>query len=234
MKLRGHRECTDCGTRWSYFETGEITCPDCDNPTSVAVSDPAEHTAGQGSLDLTPILADIDSLSISELAARTVERTRPSIASAGFVHTGELQSLADRHLVVTELHRVASTLDRRRQVSDAEAAYFLTLLRGATDGQRPDPSDVPESLHPDRALAISGAVETYCSDIRRFLGQTDRDRDITRALSTIRAHRKRIDALDGAVDPSTAERLVRATRDLSSALREDDETALARVSTRFD
>jgi DNA-directed RNA polymerase subunit RPC12/RpoP len=29
MKIRGERECTDCGTRWSYYDTASVECPQC-------------------------------------------------------------------------------------------------------------------------------------------------------------------------------------------------------------
>jgi hypothetical protein len=53
-------------------------------------------------------------------------------------------------------------------------------------------------------------------------------------LSGVTARRKRIEALDGAVDPAEAEQLVRAVRDLSAFVREGDETALARADQRFE
>jgi DNA-directed RNA polymerase subunit RPC12/RpoP len=39
MKIRGERECKDCGARWSYYETGSVSCPECGSRRSVGVDD---------------------------------------------------------------------------------------------------------------------------------------------------------------------------------------------------
>ena len=51
MKVRGRRECEACGARWSYFDTGEVTCPDCGSLHSVGLDDErALHTASTATL----------------------------------------------------------------------------------------------------------------------------------------------------------------------------------------
>jgi hypothetical protein len=92
--------------------------------------------------------------------------------------------------------------------------------------------DVPESLRAERALAAAAAVETYLTDLRRV--REDREESVDRVLSAVTARRKRIEALDGDVEPAEAETLVRAVQDLSAYLREDDETALARALDRIE
>ena len=54
MRIRGERECKDCGTRWSYYETGTPSCPDCGSLRSVGVGERTQHTAGTAALDLSP------------------------------------------------------------------------------------------------------------------------------------------------------------------------------------
>jgi hypothetical protein len=56
----------------------------------------------------------------------------------------------------------------------------------------------------------------------------------TNALETLGDHVKRVQALDGDVEPGTAERLVEAARDVGQSLREDDAEALASARERFD
>jgi uncharacterized Zn finger protein (UPF0148 family) len=231
MEIRGQRECSACGARWSYYETGEIACPDCGSIRSVGIDEPAEHTAGNATLDLTPVRADIDDGDVRTLADRAAERTREYLRAVGFVHAGSLQPLDDTSLAASELRRVATTLGRVMQIEDGERLYFYELLRRADSGDRPGPDDVPETLYPERGLAVAASVESYLRDLRRTIDE--RDRDVDTVLSEVTARRKRIEALDGDVDPVEAERLVRTVRDLSTSLREDDETALARGLERL-
>jgi uncharacterized Zn finger protein (UPF0148 family) len=233
MEIRGARECSDCGTRWSYYETGEIECPSCGSIRSVGVDEPAEHTAGTAELDLLPVRAMVDDEPLREVADSAAEECRSYLRSVGFVHAGDLQPLGDSYLVAMELRRVGATLGRLLTVDDEEELYFLSLLNGAERGDRPEPTAVPETFHPERGLAVTAAVESYLGDLRRVLGD-DREPAVVRVLSGVTARRKRIEALDGAVDPAEAEQLVGAVRDLSAFVREGDEAALARADERFD
>ena len=233
MEIRGERECSDCETRWSYYETGEIECPNCGSLRSVGVDDPAEHTAGTAELRLSPVRGMVDDNSLREVADSATEECRSYLRTVGFVHAGDLQPLDSTYLIATELRRIAATLSRLMDVETREELYFLSLLNGAESGDRPDPDEVPETLYPQRGLAVAAAVESYLGDLRRVLDD-DREPGVVRVLSQTTAQRKRIDALDGAVDPAEAERLVRAVRDLSAFVRAGDEAALARADQRFD
>lgn len=230
MKIRGQRECSACGTRWSYYETGGISCPNCGSVRSVGVDDRSEHTAGPVTLDLTPVRADVDDQDVRTLADRAADLTREYLRGVGFVHAGELEPLGDTYLAASELRRVATTIGRVMQVETEEELYFYDLLR-ADSCQRPSPGDVPRTLYPERGLAVAACIESYVRDLRRTID--DRDGDLDTVLSGVTARRKRIEALDGDVDPAEAERLVRAVRDLSAYLREDDEAALARGLERL-
>jgi len=231
MKVRGERECTACGARWSYYETGEIACPDCGSLRSVGVDERTEHTAGTTELDLTPVMADIDETDIRTLADRASERTREYLREVGFVHAGDLQELDDTYLAASELRRVGTTLGRLMHIEDGERLYFYDLLRGAAEGDRPAPEDVPETFWPERALAVAASTELYVRDIRRVY--EEREQAVDSVLSSVTGRRKRIEALDGSVEPAEADRLVRTLRDLAAYLREGDETALARAQERF-
>lgn len=231
MEVRGERECQSCGVRWSYYETGEITCPECGSVRSVGLDEPTTHTAGTAELDLTPVRAAVDDCTVRELADRAAEKARAYVRTVGFVHAGELQPLSGTFLAAVELRQVATTLGRVVQVDDEEELYFLELLRGADQGERPPPDAVPGTLAPERGLAVAAGVDIYLSDLRRAV--EEREPAVDRVLSSVTAHRKRIEALDGDVDPAEAERLVRATREVSAYLREGDEAALARASERF-
>ena len=232
MEIRGERKCSSCGERWSYYETGSVSCPACGSVRSVGVDERTEHTASPVSFDLTPVRNAIDEDPLHELADRAADRTREYTARVGFVHAGELQLLEETYLAAAELRRVGTTLGHAMRVTDEEELYFLDLLRGADHGERPAPETVPETFRPERGLAVTSSVDAYLTDLRRVLDE--REGPVDTVLSSVTTHRKRIEALDGDVDPQDAERLVATVRDLSVYLREDDEMALARAQDRLD
>lgn len=232
MEIRGERECTNCGGRWTYYETGSIECPECGSLQSVGVGERTEHTAGPAELNLQPALEQIDEEPLDSVADTAVEQVRTYLRAAGFVHAGELLPLSETYLLAAELRRVGTTVGRAMRVSDDEELYFLSLLRAGADGDRPSPSDVPESLRAERGLAIAAAADAYSSDVRRLY--EDPEPAVGNVLSAVRARCKRIEALDGDVAPTESETVVRALQDLGDYLREGDETALARARSRFD
>jgi uncharacterized Zn finger protein (UPF0148 family) len=232
MEIRGERECTDCGTRWAYYETGTIECPECGSIKSVGIGERAKHTASPTELELGPAIDAVDEESPDSVADIAVEQARAYLRTAGFVHAGELLPLSGTYLLAAELRRVGATLSRALQISDDEELYFLSLLRGGADGERPVPEDVPTSLRAERGLAVAATAEAYVSDVRRL--HEDPEQPVTEVLSSVRARYKRIEALDGDVDPAEAEAVVRALRDLGEYLRTGEETALARATSRFE
>ncbi len=230
MEIRGERECTDCGERWSYYETGEIQCPACGSVRSVGVGGRAEHTDDPVELDLSGVRNAVDTASVDELAARASEEAAEYVRRAGFVHAGRLKPLDDTYLAAAELRRVGAELARRMRVDDAEELYLLELLRTADSSERPAPREVPASLRVQRGLAVAAAADAHASDIRSLYDEPGRE--VSQVLSGVRAERKRVEALDGDVDPDRAERVVRALRELHAFLEMDDETALVRAQER--
>lgn len=233
MKVRGERECQKCGTHWSYYDTGTIVCPQCGSVRSVGLDDRTEHTATTADLDLTTVRGMVDDVPLSELAGEVESVCADYVRRIGFIHAGELLPLDDVYLAALELRHVAADLRRAMRVSDAEEGYFLALLAGADEGDRPAPSEVPDSLRSARGLAAATAVDTYTTEARRYL-EDHPDRTVSGLLGTLDEHRKRVSALDGEVTPRTAERLVRIAQDLGRAVAEDDETSIARAQERLD
>jgi uncharacterized Zn finger protein (UPF0148 family) len=231
MRIRGERECEACGSRWSYYETGSVTCPECGSIRSTGRGERAEHTDAPVTLDLSSVRADVDDAPLERVARRGADVAAEYLRRAGFVHAGELEPLDDRYLVAAELRRVAPVLSRSLRVGESEELYVLSLLRDADSGERPPPAAVPDSLRAERGLAVAATTEAYVSDLRRVVDEPDPP--VAAVLSALRARRKRIEALDGGVDPTEAERLVRILRALSAYLRQGDEAALARARERL-
>ncbi|NHN48445.1 TFIIB-type zinc ribbon-containing protein [Halostella sp. JP-L12] len=233
MEIRGERECQNCGTRWSYYDTGSVTCPDCGSMHSVGVDEERTlHTAAPVDLDLTEARERVDADPLHRVATAAKETCREYVRSRGFVHAGDLQDLDDTYLAANELLHAADLFGRSFQPTDEEEYYFLELLRSADRGERPDPVDVPDSMREARGLGVADAVKEYRSELRRWYDGEDPAAED--ALEGVREHQKRLRALGGDVEPSTADALAAAIRDLARYLRDDDELALTNARDRLD
>ena len=191
MELRGKRECADCGTRWSYYETGEIVCPDCGSVKSVGIGERVEHTDSPTALDLQPAIDQIDVETPATVAATAADQARQYLYRAGFIDAGRLRPLDDRYLLAAELRRVGGTLSHSMRITDTEELYLLSLLRGGEDGQRPPPSEVPETLRAERGLAVAAGVDAYVSDIRRAVDDPDPASGTETASAAVETLRRR-------------------------------------------
>lgn len=236
MKIRGERECTDCGTRWSYYETGSVGCPACGSLRSVGVNERTEHTDLDADLDLDAVRGAVDDLPLGEVAERAAEEARSYVRRRGFIRGGRLAALDDAYLAAAELRYVADVLARIRphERTDEGELYFLELLRTADGGERPGVGEVPETLRMARGLAYAEAVREYRRDVRSWLESRELADDERGALDELGEHVTRIRMLDGDVSARTAERLIETARDLGAALREGDEIALARAQERLE
>ncbi|QGN06681.1 TFIIB-type zinc ribbon-containing protein [Halorhabdus sp. CBA1104] len=232
MKIRGERECQRCGNRWSYYETGSVACPDCGSQRSVGLEERREHTAGAESLDLQPAREALESEPLTTVARVGAKAAAEFVRQYGFIHAGDLQALDSVFLAATELRHVGTELARSIRVDEQAEAYFLALLDGAKDGDRPSPAAVPDSLCSAHGLAATSAVDDYRRDVIRYLEEHP-DEQARRVLGVIDDHRTRIEALDGNVSPGEAEALIDATRAVGTALR-DEATSIDKARELLD
>lgn len=237
MRIRGERECKNCRTRWSYYETGSVNCPNCGSLRSVGTDERTEHTASAATLDLSAARNRLDArgddaADTRAAAERAAETCRGFVRQHGFIDAGDLRDLDETYLAALELRYVAEELARSMRMSDDEERYFLTLLGGADRGERPDSEEVPESFRAARGLAAAEAVTEYRRDVSAYLDDNP-DSEARAAFGTLSEHRKRIEALDGDVAPETADRLVRVAQELGRYLREGDESALVTARERL-
>lgn len=239
MEIRGNRECKDCGARWSYYDTGEVACPECGSLRSVGVDDDRQlHTDSAVSLDLDPIKGRLADRPLADTAEETTDRCRAYIRKRGFIDAGELEELDETYLIASELRHAMGAYERSLSAGsldegtdDAEQLYLLSLL----DTDRPSVDRVPDSLASARGLAYADAVEAYRSDLLEWLDANDEEFPSVRtALGRLDDHVRRVEALDGNIEPATAERLVEIAREIGRYLREGDESALARAEDRLD
>ncbi|WP_256403982.1 DUF7117 family protein [Haloplanus ruber] len=232
MKVRGRRECQDCGCRWSYYETGSVACPDCESLRSVGVDDHTLHTDSPATLDLTPYRTAAAEDRLADTVDDCKRDLRAYVRRRGFVDGGRLRPLDETVVAAAELLQVIDAFDRLRSPTDADHAYVLALLRDADQGERPGPSAVTDDLAPARGLGDANAADDYRRDLLAWLDEHP-DPEARRTLGTLRERIKRVEALEGDVPPSDAESLVAAAREVGMSLREDDETALAAARDRL-
>jgi hypothetical protein len=174
MKVRGERECRECETRWSYYETGRVECPGCGSLRSVGVDDRTAHTDAPASLDLSAYRTQFGEArgtlpvdGVDELKTDLREYVR----KRGFIRGGELLPLDGTYLAARELLEAVDCYDRLRDPADPDREYLLNLLAGADDGDRPATGDVPERLREARGMAAARAVDEYRSDLLAFLDE---------------------------------------------------------------
>lgn len=233
MKVRGTRECQACGTVWSYYDTGSVTCPDCGSLRSVGVDDRTRHTDAATDLDLTDhSLAIGDADGIPREAVDDLKRDlRAYLRKRGFVHGGELRPLDDTYLAAGELLQAIDVYHRLREPTEVDRLYLLDLLSGAANGDRPAPEDVPENLRAARGLAYARAIDEFRDDFVAFL-EDDPHPAARAVVGAVRDRARRVEALQGDVDSASVERLVTAIREVVRDVRNEDEGALARARDR--
>lgn len=226
MEVRGQRKCRRCGATWSYFETGSVTCPECGSSRSVGQGERVVNTDRPVDLDLEEArhaAAEDDferALALAAESARTYRRER------GFVSAGELLELDDTYLLAQELAHAASFLQSTLERRPPERAYFRDLIARPEERQRPDPADVPESLHAARGLGYARAVRDYRDDVTTFVEDETLPGACRSLLESLGDHVARVQALDGAVEPAHVERLVEAARSIGDCIGAADDAHL--------
>lgn len=233
MEVRGERECTDCGTRWSYFETGAVACPHCGSLRSVGSGSRRTHTDSPVTLDLTDVIVGIESRSLEALLADGVSVCREYVRQRGFISAGELRTLDEAYVAALELRHVGGLVSTRRSLTDEERYYVLSLLRDADEGTRPEASIVPAPLRAGRGLAVSRAVTDYRLDVVEWASGRSIAASTSTAIESLGDYATRLDQLEGEVDPETADALLSITRSLGEAVRRGDEAAAADVPDRL-
>lgn len=234
MEIRGERECTECGTRWSYFETGAVACPGCGSLRSVGSGSRLTHTDAPVTLDLTDVIVDIETRSLEALLADAVTVCRDYVRQRGFVSAGDLRDLDDGYVAALEVRHAGGLVSARRTLTDDERYYLLSLLRDADQETRPRASIVPETLRAARGLAVSRAVADYRRDVVEWTADRSFEATTRTAIETLGDHATRLDQLDGDVDPETAEELLSITRSLGEAVGRGDDAAAADVLDRLE
>ena len=233
MRIRGLRECQDCGREWSYYEIGEIDCPDCGSLRSVGIDERSRHTDSATELNLAEFRSTFEEVPIDEFAEDLKSALWEYRRERGFISGGDLLDLDDAYLAASELLHAIDVYARERDPSDDEQYYLLELLGGADRGERPAVDEVPKSMTAARGLGYAEAVREYRQEVATWLDDNPHP-EARRALETLSDQVKRAEALQGDVAPERSETLVAAAREVARYLREGDETALSTARDRLD
>jgi len=192
MEIRGKRECLDCGRSWSYFETREPECPDCGSLRSRATEGAKQDTAGAVEVKdvLTRFGGDFESA-----LRETEEKCREYTSRTGFVEGGELRPPEVEYVMSCEIKHAANELLREtRDITDAEHAYVVSLVKGIGGDEPPSPADRPDSLDAVHNLAVAETVKEYAKETTRYL----QDRELTDGrIEKARDLARRTQATDG-------------------------------------
>lgn len=216
---------------WSYYETGSVACPACGGLRSVGVDERTRHTDGPAELDLSSHRTALEDQSLSDIDDLKSD-LREYVRRRGFIAAGDLRPLDETFLAAYELLHAVDVYARLRDPNDDERLYVLDLLRGADSGERPAASAVPKSMRAARGLGSAEAVDEYRRDGATWLDDNPHP-TARRTLGSLAEQVKRVRALQGDVDPATADALVRVAREVSGYLREGDESALAAAQDRL-
>ncbi|WP_266078010.1 DUF7117 family protein [Haladaptatus caseinilyticus] len=234
MKVRGTRECQSCGTRWTYYETGSVACPNCESMRSVGLEDNrVQHTDSPVTLELSNAREAVDSEPLREVATLAADAAGEYVRKRGFIKGGELRPLDDRYLAAQELRHASDVFSRTLQIADDEELYFLSLLREADAGERPPIEDVPQSMHDVRGLADAEALHDYYQEMSDWVREHEVSRPGRNTLETLGEHVRRARALEGGLDIETTSILIETTRELARSVREGDEDGIVSARERL-
>lgn len=222
MQIRGQRECRACGERWSYYETGSVSCPACGSMRSVGVDERTRHTDASVALDLSTARSAAAAEDLRKAAEAAEDACRAYLRARGFIDQGRLRPLDDPYVVAQELRRAASTYRRALEPSDADRAYLLALIQDAPEGERPPADRVPEAMRSARGLGAAATVDAYLRELTTWRSDAETPPGIDEPIGRLRSHVKRIEAIDGDVDPADADRLLRAATALGSYVVDGD------------
>lgn len=233
MRIRGRRECTDCGREWSYYETGAVTCPDCGSPFSVGRDERTQHTDAAVELDLAAERAAVEEEPLGDVLAAAAETCREYRRRSGFIRAGALREPTAVDLVASEIVHLAGAVRGRDGFEPATAEYALSLLAVPGEGSRPPPERVPADVRESRALGVADVVAEYVAAARRWDGADPADR-VAALLERVEDHRRRVQAIGGDLPPASAEALLEALRDCHATMTGADDAAVARGHERLE
>ena len=199
MEIRGERECLECGSTWSYFESREVCCPECGSIKSQSMSSPRMDNTTDIDLVDSEVLGGLSD-DLDSALSTLEERCREYTGKTGFVERGDLKPPSPRYVMACEVKQIAAIYDANQLTGD-DRRYFVDLVHGLRDGEPPEkPSGELEYIH---NTAIAETVRDYATEVERYArkrsvdvpGEMERARSL--AKRTLATEGKENDAVEG-------------------------------------
>ncbi|MFB6284080.1 MAG: hypothetical protein ABEK59_09145 [Halobacteria archaeon] len=199
MELRGERECLECGSTWSYFDSRQVCCPECGSIRSQSVSSPRMDSTSDVDIVDSEVLTGIGE-NFDETLSELEERCRRYTSQTGFVEKGDLKPPTPRYVMACEIKHAATTRDAEG-LDEKSRRYVVDLVHGIRDGEPPDKT--PSGLQETHNLAIAETVRDYSTEVERYArkrgvetpGEVERARSL--AKRTLATEGVKDDAVEG-------------------------------------
>ncbi|MDY7082388.1 MAG: hypothetical protein SXQ77_08310 [Halobacteria archaeon] len=191
MEIRGERECLDCGSTWSYFDTKSVESVGGEEMDSDSVL---------GELRMDDVIPRLGT-EFEDALEDAEENCRSYVSRQGFIKGGELQPPSPRFVMACEIIEIADALLRpmRREITEDERLYVVDMIHGLKEGEPPAPDERPESLDTYHNLAVARTVEDYAREVSRYVRNSS-EKELPGEIEEARTKAKRTKATEGEED----------------------------------
>ncbi|MFB6186034.1 MAG: hypothetical protein ABEI86_04100 [Halobacteriaceae archaeon] len=216
MEIKGYRECRECGHQWSYYETGNIQCPECGSIKSTGIDERRLHTNTPVEIDITSIQSLVSNDEFRQAGQLAAEEARNYTIRRGFIQEGELIQCDDRIFSCHELRNLGNYINRTTSITDETEYYFIETIQAVKNKGRPDQQAIPMKLRSIRGLAYARTAKDYLNAVMTWVEYTDQQPPSRGVFERTKENIKRVEALDGDISVRDSERIYEIVTNLYS------------------
>ncbi|MFB6253304.1 MAG: hypothetical protein ABEI06_01680 [Halobacteriaceae archaeon] len=216
MEIKGYRECRECGHQWSYYETGNVQCPECGSIKSTGLDERTLHTNNPVEIDITSIQSLVSNDEFRQAGQRAAKEARNYTIKRGFIHKGDLIRCDERIFSCHELRNLGNYINRTASITEETEYYFIETIQAVKNSGRPDQQAIPKNLRSIRGLAYARAAKDYLNDVTTWIEYADHELPSGGVLERTKENIKRVEALDGDISIGDSERIYEIVANLYS------------------